>query len=61
MRDSYYLPWDRKIHEDGLIEPEDVTGKQAIDYLATRVAAETSHTKAEAAEAIYRLLGWLCK
>lgn len=38
----------------------DGRGRDAVEYLACRVAERSGRTPDEAAEAIYRLIGWLC-
>lgn len=62
MRDIYYLPWEHKIREDGLLlEGDDEMGQNAVKYLARRISNETSYTEHQAAEALFRLVGYMCQ
>lgn len=65
MRSSgYWLPWEDVASGGGdcsweLCEIDDV-GRRAVDLLASRVSENGRRTKAQAAEALYRTIGYLC-
>lgn len=63
MRDSYYLPWDASVVRDGdgISVDYDDEGNDAVRYLACKVAENSAYTADQAAEKLYRLIGWLCK
>lgn len=61
---GYWLPWERVGSGTGkvnwsLYEYDD--GREAVDLLASRVSDVSGRTKAQAAEALYRLIGYMCE